>query len=304
MTKDVRIISRICVGLHKLTVYKVDDVTVDLPNTKCLRTGVAAPSFARVISTDDKSFATTQLTVVKGAGEVELEATVRPAGVPIAWEVERAADDVAGLGKLPFDAPNGASNKRKLTANATGSFHIHAFVDDDRDKKRGPKEGGIIVNLAMVRIAVPAGAANNKVIVNNGVFTDARSDANDLVIDSGTTGGVGPAVNASYGDAEFAKHALAMKMTVVLTGGGPDGRRGVSSVGLGYIQQTPSDSIKATYNDGREVKEILVVNAAAPIRSRRASFPRLRFRFAIPVLRDRRGPPPSSSAVPTPSRPI
>jgi outer membrane protein OmpA-like peptidoglycan-associated protein len=277
VTRDVRIMSRISIEFQRLTVYKVDDVSIDLENTKCLRTGVAAPSIPLVLSTDDRSFATTQITVVQGAGDIELEATVRPPGVPISWQVERAADDVAGLGGLPTDAPNGATNKHKVTADATGSFHIHAFVDDDRDEKRGPKEGGVIVNLVMVRIDVSSDPDENEIIVNDSVFTDSLSNTEELRIDSGKTGGTGPAVNASYDDKEFKKHVLAMKVTVELTGGGPDGRRGVSSVGLGYIQHTPSNSIKATYADGREVKEVVVIDESAPNPITSGVFPLLAF---------------------------
>jgi hypothetical protein len=86
-------------------------------------------------------------------------------------------------------------------------------------------------------------------------------------VDSGTSQGsfsIVPVINGNYSDAEFANHAIAMKVTVKLTGGGPDQRRGLDKVGLGYIQQTTADSVQGTYADGNTLKEVITVIPPPP----------------------------------------
>jgi hypothetical protein len=149
-----------------------------------------------------------------------------------------------------------------LTADAVGSFHVVAFVDCNKSGKRNPDEGAIILNLNIVDIQVIAGAANNKIIKRTTHFNDTSSTAHYLVVHSGSTNGTVPGVNATYTDAEFTKHPLAMKLAVKLIGGGADQRRGTDKVRLGFIQTTTADSVTGTYADGRTVKEVIAQNAA------------------------------------------
>ena len=111
-----------------------------------------------------------------------------------------------------------------------------------------------VVNVNMVEIKVPAGAANNKVLTDPG-FRSNRSNAASLVVDSGSAAHGFSNTQTAYGDATFTGNAIAMKVTVQLFGGGGDQHRGVDKVTLGYIQDTTADSIKGTYADGKTEKK-------------------------------------------------
>ncbi|MFL5310142.1 MAG: hypothetical protein ACJ79H_06750, partial [Myxococcales bacterium] len=185
-----------------------------------------------------------------------------PADVPLTWSPERASDD-AGPAREPTHTPDGAdTRKRTLKTDAVGSFHVHAFVDDNGNKKRDAGESGLILNVHIVKVEIMPGAGNNRIFARDTLFNDARSTAAFLIVDSGTTAGTAPGVNAAYTDALFPSYPLSVKVTVKLTGGGPDRRRGTADVNLGYIQQTTGDSIKGTYADGRTLKEVIAASAA------------------------------------------
>lgn len=251
----------------KLTVFEITKIAVKLRGTPCHRDKTRANTMpAKSSNKDSKAFDAKAITVVRECGDLNLKATVLPSGVPLNWEVERASDD-KGLVGLPTHAADGDNTKRKLTADATGSFHVNAFVDCNGNGKRDPNEVGIILNVNMIDIEVPIGAWNNKIFRNNAGFSSARSTATRLIVDSGASQGVFsivPSINGNYNDTEFANHAIAMKVTVKLTGGGPDQQRGLEKVGLGYIQQTTAESVQGTYADARTLREVIVVNAATP----------------------------------------
>ena len=176
------------------------------------------------------------------------------------------ADDT-GLAGLLAHAANPATladnKKRVVKSDATGSFHLHAFVDVNGNGKRGTDEDGIILNVNIVNIEIRPGAPNNRIITKDTLFRRTPS-AISLIVHSGSTNGRVPGVNAAYRDPEFVKHPLAMKVTVKLTGGGANQLRGTDKVGLGYIQQTPADSVTGTYADGRTLKEVIVQSTATP----------------------------------------
>jgi len=269
----------------KLTVYNISKIEAKLKGTPCKRDGSRADTMPAKFSTkDNKTFDATAITITKGCGDLKLNATVAPAGVTVSWTVERASDDASGLSGTPVHAVDGANTKHKITADAAGSFHVSAFIDCNGNGKRDPDEGAIILNLNIVDIEVIAGAANNKIIKRTTHFNSTSSSASYLVVHSGSTGGVAPGVNASYTDAEFTKHPLAIKLVVKLIGGGSDKRRGTDKVRLGFIQTTTADSVKGTYSDGRTLKEVIAQNAALadPIKSGSPTM------LAFPV-RDTRG---------------
>ncbi|MCP4130462.1 MAG: hypothetical protein GY754_05725 [bacterium] len=212
-------------------------------------------------SADIAANKTVVINIAKGCGKLELKADVLPADVTVSWQVERAVDDT-GLTGLPTKS-NGVDDKNHiLKADSEGSFHLSAFVDNNGNSKRDTNDPGLVLNINMIKIEVMAGAANNKIIKRNTKFNNTRSNATTLVVDSGGTSG--PAVNASYTDANFLNHAISFKVTVKLTGGGSNQRRGTDKVRLGYIHTTTSDSITGTYPAGKTVKEIIAKNAALP----------------------------------------
>ena len=251
-----------------LTVFQVDKVDAKLRGTPCKRDGSRAdPMPAKSSADDSRVFGASAITLVRECGDLKLTATVRPAAIPMTWDVERATDDKGLTGLLTHTADPAApadNKKRVVKGDATGSFHVHAFVDVNGNGKRGADEDGIIFNVTMVNIEIQPGAANNRIITRDTLFRNNRSNAAVLVGDSGSTAGIVPGVNAAYTDAEFLKHPLAMKVTVKLTGGGANQRRGTDKIGLGYIQQTPADSVTGTYADGRTLKEVIVQNTATP----------------------------------------
>jgi hypothetical protein len=248
-----------------VTVFQVEKVEVKLARTRCRR-AAAGDMPAKVITTDTKTFDATTPAVVRQCGDLLMEATVKPAAVKLSWDVERAADDDKSLKGLPTHADNGAPNKRKVTADGTGSFHVFAFVDANGNGKHSDDEDGVTVNLDMVEIKVPAGAANNK-IFRNPAYSNARSTAGALVVDSGLSQGtfaIAPSIGGAYGDAEFVRHLIGFKVRVNLIGGGANKRRGVSKLTLGYNQTTTADSVVGTYADGRTERETLFVMPIPP----------------------------------------
>ena len=245
-----------------LTTYKVGRIEAKLRDTPCKRSGSNSNTMAAKSTTrDSKIFDATAITIVRGCDELELTATVTPNGVPLSWKVERATDDNAALSGLPTDSANGSSNKRKLKADATGSFHICAFVDCDHDGARSVDDGGIVLNVNIVNVEVMSGAANNKILTRTNLFNDASSNVSYLVVHSGSTNGVAPGVNASYTDAKFTKYPMSFKVTIKLVGGGADQRRGTDDVRAGYIQVTTADSVTGIYAGSKTVKEAIFVNA-------------------------------------------
>jgi hypothetical protein len=221
---------------------------------------------AKVSTTDTKTFDAATPTVVRQCGDLFMEATVKPAVVKLTWDVQRAADDDKSLKGLPTHAANGAANKRKVTADGTGSFHVFAFVDANGNGAHSDDEDGVTVNLNMVEIKVPPGAANNR-IFRSPRYSNVKSGPGFLRVDSATslgTFGIVPGINGNYGDPEFVRHLIGFKVTVNLIGGGNQKLRGVSNVSLGYIQTTTADSIVGTYIDGRTERETLFVMPIPP----------------------------------------
>jgi type VI secretion system secreted protein VgrG len=253
----------------KLTVYELTKIEARLRATPCFHgKGHANSNPTRSSTADSKTLDATAITVVRECGDLELTAIVKPVGVPILWSVERADDDVVGLAGPPTHVSDGVPGKRRLHTDATGSFHVHAFVDCDGDGKRGADEPGLILNVNMVSIEVLPGVANNRQQRKSSRFTSARSTAASLVVDSGTPSWPLAAHNAHYNDTMLNLHAQAGKLGVKLTGGGADQRRGIASLGLGFLQVATSDTFKGTYTDGRTVREILAQDPATPFISK------------------------------------
>ena len=243
----------------KLTGYSITKVEAKLRGTPCLRDKSRADTMpAKQRSSDSKTFDASAVTIARGCGELKLVASVAPAALPVTWLVERAADDAAGLGALPSHASDGAASLHKLTADAIGSFHVSVFHDCAGKGSPAADDAVIVMNVNIVDVKV----SSSSVITRNTLFRDNRTTAGALVVDSGSTGGTAPGVNAVYTDAEFLKHPFNVKATVALTGGGADKLRGTDKVRLGYIQTTTADSVVGTYADGRTLKEVIAVSPA------------------------------------------
>ena len=283
-----------------ITVFQIEKVDVTLRGTPCKReaarvnamaagaaknAAVAADTMrantmpAKSFNTDSTVFGAAAITVVRECGDLKMAATVHPADVKLTWDIAQASDDAA-KSDTPTHAADGSDKKLKVTANKTGSFNVFAFVDSNGDKKHNDDEDGVTVNVNMVEMTVPAGAANNK-IMKNPAYGNARSGGGSLVVDSGPTI---HAPAAGYRDLAQANYLISFKVTVKLLGGGADGLRGVTKITLGYIQQTTSDSVHGTYADGRTEKEAIYDNPlpASPVTAGAPA------KLAFPV-RDTRG---------------
>lgn len=247
------------------TVFQIDKIDVTLPATPCLRTGARAVMATKTSTTDNAAFLAADPVVVRESDDLDFRATVRPDRVAISWIAEQAADDagprgVPGVGPDPADRAD--TRKMKLKANATGSFHVHAFVDQNGNRKRGPGESGLIFNLHMVEIRVLPGAANNRILTAN--HFNAPASPGNLFVDSGIPGAFVPANNSVYADAVLAQHAIGARLSVRLIGGGDKQRRGVANVGLGVLQNDTNEGTVATYADGSTVRFVAAQNPATP----------------------------------------
>jgi outer membrane protein OmpA-like peptidoglycan-associated protein len=234
------------------TVFKITKIEASLQNTKCRRTGVRAAASKVNSVTDRAAFAAADPAAVKECGDLDFVATVAPAATPLTWIAVQAKDD-AGPKKTPTVTENKADAKKmKLAADAEGSFTIHAFVDQKGDaKKRAPAESGMSLNLHMVNCEVQTGAADTKMVT-----TDLRTGTpagGSLSVSTGNN----PLPGAGYGDGQLVLFAFGMKVTVKVTGGGPDRLRGLARMGMGYIQDVVADNVTATYADGKTEKEVL-----------------------------------------------
>jgi len=248
--------------VRKITVFEIEKIEARLRATPCLRTKRRADIMPpKSSSKDDKVINASATTVVRGSGELKLKAIVHPAKVPITWQVERAADDLPSLSGVPSHAqsPDGP-DARILRLDATGSFHVHGFVDCDGDGKRGPDEVGKILNVNIVEVSVLPGLRNNRQSITP-LFSDTGTNAAFLVVRSSIGGGL-PA--SPYGDGELARFTQGAKLGVLLLGGGANGRRGVSEIGMGFVHIGMGETIRGNYADGKVVRSILAADPATP----------------------------------------
>ena len=240
-----------------LTVFKLAKIDMTLQASPCKRTGVRAAMPTKTSLKDERTFAAADPTVVHGCGDVDFLAAVSPPKVPLSWLAVQASDDTGEEGTPTVTKDPADSAKMKLTADAAGSFHVMAFVDQKaNEKKRAPAESGLTFNLNMVKAEVMTGAGDNKFVTNNN-FED-ESTATVLGVQAHTVGsGVPPsgAPAPAYGDAALANVAAGAHVAVKLVGGGADQLRGVSQVGLGFVQDMVNDNFQGTYADGKTSKE-------------------------------------------------
>jgi hypothetical protein len=266
-----------------ITAFTVDEIDANLAVTPCKRGGTPPGTVQTQSSTTDaRTFGGGGITVLKGCGDMKLKATARPVAVPLTWLAQRAADDT-GLTGLPSNSAGASDKERILKTDATGSFNMMAFVDANGSGNRDPENDGLTLNVSMVNIEIMSGAASNQIFARNTLFNDNRSSGANLIVDSGTLGV--PATNSLYTDALFTQHAMGIKVTVKLTGGGADQRRGTASAGVGFIQDFRADNFTGTYADGKTVKEVFDSSAPPPTFILPGATPTL---LAFPV-RDHRG---------------
>jgi hypothetical protein len=158
---------------------------------------------------------------------VELRATVDPAGTPLAWDVKRASDDAPSLGSgLPTIIPNGV--EAKLKTNETGSFFIRVFGDCG-DQKFAANLPFKLVPTVLVRATLDADASTPhpentplpKIV--GGPTGSVRVETGTFLIDNPSTA------------------AIHMSATVDVVSGGIDGRRLIERVFAGWVNEIVAD---------------------------------------------------------------
>ncbi len=174
---------------------------------------------------------------VEAARPVRLAAATAPEGVGIDWSVERAEDDgeavLAVSAKAVPTLTDGA-----LLSDATGTFRVRAAAG-------GAGEwGGPVAEMEVV--FVHAAVTEHASAVNGRLCGCARVAGTDRF-----------ALHA--GD----RPAVQLDATVRLTGGGPEGRRGVEAVRGGWVGNIVSDNSGARYKGGSTTQTVYKYKAGA-----------------------------------------
>ncbi|MFN0100694.1 MAG: DUF4123 domain-containing protein [Bryobacteraceae bacterium] len=165
-------------------------------------------------------------------GAVRLRAEVAPKGVGLRWTVSRNADDAGAVRKLsanPLPALKETAEGATMLTDAAGTFHLRATAGDAEGW------GGPSVELEIT--LVHAAMTENTSAFNGRFCACARVPGTD----------------------QFRLHsgkdaAINLQAAVTLTGGGPDGRRGVEAIHGGWINNIVSDNSGARYKGGKALR--------------------------------------------------
>jgi hypothetical protein len=217
-----------------VTVVSMKPVTAEIPGT---------PSKARRLRESSPAELTSlnPLVLLAGAADpgnaVRLRAEVMPQGVPYHWTVTRDGSDgeaVRALYANPLPVLRQTPDGAELLTDAAGMFHIRAVAGDAAAGDDGEAWGGPFSELET--ILVHAAVTGNTSSVNGRFCACARVTGADRFRLSSGSGGV------------------TLEASVVLTGGGPDGRRGVDAVHGGWINNIVSDNAGARYKGGATLR--------------------------------------------------
>ncbi|MES2163574.1 MAG: hypothetical protein V4476_20645 [Pseudomonadota bacterium] len=269
-----------------LTVVRFKSLVADIPSTPAnivrnIQTGQGSNSpvarhelkLADPAPTDDdcsELFSENKpLVLIEGSvlntNPVKLSVVVEPAGksIPVRWSVQRFShlanaegDPDALINLLNNNADPGllADNadplKATLTLSGAGSFHVRPYIDcngsatynhNDDTGQRIDREPFLLLNLQLIRVQ----GVSNLTVTNNAAGTNGTGKMN---IDFGGAIGVRPApVNISTGDfARTGNDAITMRKIVHVTGGGPDGKRGLDQLFGGWCNNMANTATSPT----------------------------------------------------------
>jgi len=239
----------------KLTVADVSKITVRVKASAAMtpgRGGVLADHEFDCTETAEAFPPTKSLILLRGDFEdVELRATVKPAGTPLAWDVQRASDDAPSLGTgLPTVVPNAVDvTKAKLKANETGSFFIRVFGDCG-DQKFDANVPFKLVPSVLVRATLQADASTPQ---------PANTPLPNIV--GGPTGSV-RVVTGAFDIDNPSTAAIHMNATVDVVSGGIFGRRLIERVFAGWVNDIVADiDWLGSYQDVHSVNEVFATNS-------------------------------------------
>ncbi len=186
---------------------------------------------------------------ILAATPVKLSVQVLPAGVPVLWDTPRDKrpankgdhKDIAKLSGNPTITPVAAKPlEATLVADAVGTFHVAAFIDNNGSKKLEPLadlEPYLCMNLVLVRVE---GVKNRSVRGTNAVPNPAApTAATGCRVVSGLWTAAGAAAYS--------------KATVKVTGGGNDGRRGLDRISAGWCQHIGATGTSASVPPGLDI---------------------------------------------------
>lgn len=165
------------------------------------------------------------VTLLAGLGDgLPLVAETVPAGIGIQWSVTRSEDDGDDARKFSLNAVPTLEGA-KLAADATGTFVVRATAGDASGEWGGPS-ASMEVNL------VHATLVENRSTINGRFCACAREAGTDQF-----------RLHCGNGGAH-------LEADVALTGGGPDARRGVEAIRIGWVHRVASDNSGVRYKGG------------------------------------------------------
>ncbi|MBV9354854.1 MAG: hypothetical protein JO023_04945, partial [Chloroflexi bacterium] len=178
--------------------------------------------------------------------DIHLAVTSAPTGLPLRWQAIRNPRDHASLGDrgaVPAVRPDAADARRAdLDTNQKGSFSIRCYIDCNAMNTYSDGEPSIPLTLVL---------ANARVVTDDSVANSTPAVLSATV--DGTGAGIGNGAFAPPGVALTAAHlaaaGMAMRLTLDVTGGGPDGRLGLDRVFVGLINNLQHVDIAAVYRD-------------------------------------------------------
>jgi len=220
--------SQIAGGSCPVTVVSMTPVSAEIPGTPSKARRVPEASLADLTSLNP-------LILLAGAADsgnaVRLRTTVAPGGAALRWTVSRAADDAAAIRELsanPFPALQQNGEFAELLTDAAGTFHLRAEAGD-AEGWGGP---AVEIEITLVHAAL----TENTSSVNGRFCASAREPGTDQFrLHSGKGG------------------AVKLEAAVTLTGGGPQGERGLEAIHGGWINNIVSDNAGARYKGGTAV---------------------------------------------------
>jgi hypothetical protein len=168
---------------------------------------------------------------------VALVLTAAPANLPLRWEAVRNPNDHAslgGAGAVPtvtagaFTAPN--QYAATLNTNEKGSFRIRPYIDCNSDDRYSNGEPSMPLNLVLADVKR---VRDNSV----GLNTNLTSTIN--------AGGV--SIGNGVWNAGLPGSGMSMELVADVTGGGADGRLGMTEVFGGLINMQTAVDVRARY---------------------------------------------------------
>lgn len=217
--------SQIAGDSRPVTVVSIAPVTAEIPSTASRSKRLPETSLA-------ESRNSGSLILLAGAADagngIRLRTEVTPAGVSLNWAVSRNADDskeVRGLSSKPLPTLQQTADGAEFLTDAAGSFAVRAIA--------GEAEGWGGPSVAMEAILVHAALTENLTTVNGRFCACARVPGTDQFRLHAGTGGV------------------KLEAAVTLTGGGPDGTRGIEAIHGGWMNNIVSDNAGARYKGGK-----------------------------------------------------